>query len=223
MIQKISLYSIAVILLLSFSAAFAPAFAEAADPKVSDWVEDDQPAGESDAKEAEETVALDDTEEKSFVVVIGQLVLYTLLIVFLIYGLIKFLAMRQKNMQPNQAVKLMGGTPLGNNKSLQLVKVGNQILLVGVGDQVTLIKEFSAEDEINGIEKNLDNQTAAALPTSIASFIKEKFRSRAQTAAKPNTGFENLFKQSLDKQKAKQDKLKLDLSKQDEDKEGRPL
>lgn len=220
MIQKTSLYSIAVILLLSLSAAFAPIFAEAADPKVSDWVEDDQPAGESDT---EETVASDGPEEKSFVVIIGQLILYTLLIVFLIYGLIKFLAMRQKNMQPNQAVKLMGGTPLGNNKSLQLVKVGNQMLLVGVGDQVTLIKEFSAEDEINGIEKDLDNQPAALLPKSIASFIKEKFSSRAQSAAKTNAGFENLFKQSLDKQKAKQDKLKLDLNKQDDDKEGRPL
>lgn len=220
MIQKISLYSIAVILLLAFSAAFAPSFAEAADPKVSDWVEDDQPASETDT---EETVVLDDPKEKSFVVVIGQLVLYTLLIVFLIYGLIKFLAMRQKNMQPNQAVKLMGGTPLGNNKSLQLVKVGNQVLLVGVGDQVTLIKEFSAEDEIHGIEKDLENQPAALLPKSITSFIKEKFSSRAQSAAKQNTGFENLFKQSLDKQKAKQDKLKLDLSKQDDDKEGNSL
>lgn len=220
MIQKMSLYSIMMILLLTLSAVWIPSGAQAADPKVSDSYDTDQPAVEQQEQPAEAAAP----EEKSFIVVIGQLIFYTLLIVFMIYGLIKFLSMKQKNLQPNQAVKLMGGTALGNNKSLQLVKVGGQIYLIGVGDQVTLIKEFSEDDEINGIEKDVETQASPLLPKTVTSFIKEKVGGHLEKNPSQTKGFEQLFKQSLDKQRKKQDKLESDLSKQhSEDKEGRSL
>ena len=119
----------------------------------------------------------------------------------------------------------MGGTPLGNNKSLQLVKVGEKVYLIGVGDQVTLIKEFSESDEINSIETDLENQSTlftsplATISTSIVNFSKEKLSKRIET--KPNLSFEHLFKQSLNKQKGKQEQLKQDLNEAEvEDKEG---
>ncbi|WP_233569582.1 flagellar biosynthetic protein FliO [Planomicrobium sp. Y74] len=220
MIQKMSLYSIMMILLLTLSAVWIPSGAHAADPKVSDSYDTDQPAAEQQEQPAEAAAP----EEKSFIVVIGQLIFYTLLIVFMIYGLIKFLSMKQKNLQPNQAVKLMGGTALGNNKSLQLVKVGGQIYLIGVGDQVTLIKEFTEDDEIHGIEKDVETQASPLLPKTVTSFIKEKVGGRWEKNPSQTKGFEQLFKQSLDKQRKKQDKLESDLSKQhSEDKEGRSL
>ncbi|WP_165843812.1 flagellar biosynthetic protein FliO [Planococcus halotolerans] len=220
MIQKMSLYSIMMILLLTLSAVWIPSGAQAADPKVSDSYDTDQPAVEQQEQPAEAAAP----EEKSFIVVIGQLIFYTLLIVFMIYGLIKFLSMKQKKLQPNQAVKLMGGTALGNNKSLQLVKVGGQIYLIGVGDQVTLIKEFTEDDEINGIEKDVETQASPLLPKTVTSFIKEKVGGHLEKNPSQTKGFEQLFKQSLDKQRKKQDKLESDLSKQhSEDKEGRLL
>lgn len=220
MIQKISLYSIVMILLLTLSAVWAPSGAQAADPKVIDSYNGDQPAVE----QQEQPVEAAAPEEKSFIVVIGQLIFYTLLIVFMIYGLIKFLSMKQKNLQPNQAVKLMGGTALGNNKSLQLVKVGGQIYLIGVGDQVTLIKEFTEDDEIHGIEKDVETQASPLLPKTVTSFIKEKIGGHLEKNPSQAKGFEQLFKQSLDKQRKKQGKLKSDLeSQQSQDEEGRSL
>ncbi|WP_422121927.1 flagellar biosynthetic protein FliO [Planococcus sp. X10-3] len=220
MIQKMSLYSIGIILLLALSAVWAPS-GTAADPKVIDSYEGEQPAVEQ-PEQPVEAAAL--PEEKSFIVVIGQLIFYTLLIVFMIYGLIKFLSMKQKNLQPNQAVKLMGGTALGNNKSLQLVKVGGQVYLIGVGDQVTLIKEFTDDDEIHGIEKNVENQTSPLLPKTVTSFIKEKVSGHLDKNPSHAKGFDQLFKQSLAKQRNKQEQLKTDLEKQQsQDKEGRSL
>ncbi len=220
MIPKMSLYSMMLILLLALSAVWAPSGAQAADPKVIDSYDADQPA----AEQQEELVEVAAPEEKSFIVVIGQLIFYTLLIVFMIYGLIKFLSMKQKNLQPNQAVKLMGGTALGNNKSLQLVKVGGQIYLIGVGDQVTLIKEFSEEDEIHGIEKDVETQASPLLPKTVTSFIKEKVGSQLGKNPSQAKGFDQLFKQSLDKQRKKQDKLESDLDSQhSRDEEGRSL
>lgn len=208
----------AIIFVLSFLVMLTPVSVSAVNSNVIDWVEEEQPSDKSNIEKKEEINELNTTKDKSVIVVIGQLIFYTLLIIVLIYGLIKFLALRQKSLQPHQAVKLMGGTPLGNNKSLQLVKVGEQFLLVGVGDHVTLIKEFSDPDEINSIENDLDKQPKL-LTNSISSYLKEKISVRMKT--KKNNGFEHLFNQSLDKQKVKQDQLKRDLSKEVDEKEGR--
>ncbi|MGB5944806.1 flagellar biosynthetic protein FliO [Paenisporosarcina sp.] len=224
MIQKNFLSVIALVLFFSFLIVLIPSSADAKEPMVSDWVEKEQPKGMTDDKEKEESSKSNTTEDTSLVVIIFKLIFYTLLILVMIYALIKFLALRQRKLQPNQAVKLMGGTPLGNNKSLQLVKVGEKVYLIGVGDQVTLIKEFSESDEINNIETDLENQSTlftsplANISTSIVNFSKEKISKRMES--KPNLSFEHLFKQSLNKQKGKQDQLKQDLNEVDEEKEG---
>jgi flagellar protein FliO/FliZ len=218
------LFVMAIIFIFSFSIGSIPTAVDAKDPTVKDAYEKDQPEGMTDVQEKEQSSKVTTTEDKSLVVILFKLIFYTLLILVMIYGLIKFLAVRQKKLQPNQAVKLMGGTPLGNNKSLQLVKVGEKVYLIGVGDQVTLIKEFSESDEINSIETDLENQSTlftsplATISTSIVNFSKEKLSKRMES--KPNSSFEHLFKQSLNKQKGKQDQLKQDLN-EAEDKEGK--
>jgi flagellar protein FliO/FliZ len=221
LIQK---YVIAIILVFSFLVVSIPTSVDAKEPMVSDWVKKKQPDDKSELEKTEDSPVSNTTEDQSLVVIIIKLVFYTLLILIMIYALIKFLALRQKKLQPNQAVKLMGGTPLGNNKSLQLVKVGEKVYLIGVGDQVTLIKEFSESDEINNIETDLEKQSTlftsplANISTSIVNFSKEKMSNRK--GSKPNLSFDHLFNQSLTKQKGKQDQLKQDLNEVDEDKEG---
>jgi len=204
---------IALLLAVLFFGAVSPVQAS---PNVVEWLNNEEPAEETPS----EPVELAPVEEKSLAGIIVQLVLYTLLIVAMIYGLIKFLAARQKNLQPNQAVKLMGGTPLGNNKSLQLVKVGGQMYLIGVGDEVTLIKEFSDAAEISSIEKDVEQQQPA-LSKNLLDFTKKKINGFSKTP--PKKGFDQLFKQSLSKQKAKQQALESELGQEKQDKEGRPL
>lgn len=189
---------------LSFSAPSA-AFAEA---NVTDWLNDKEPETEQPVESIEAKPA----EDQSLLPIIGKLILYTLLILVMIYGLIKFLALRQKKMQPNQAVTMMGGTPLGNNKSLQLIKVGGKVYMIGVGDDVSLLKEFTAEDEISSIEKDLEKQPTIfsnpkfKVPANLFGALSKDSSKEANPG-----GFEQLFTQSLTKQKHKQDQLKNDL------------
>lgn len=208
--------TIPLILAALFFSALLSAPSVQASPNVVEWLNNEEPTEET----PEESIDVVPVEEKSLAGIIVQLVLYTLLIVAMIYGLIKFLAARQKNFQPNQAVKLMGGTPLGNNKSLQVVKVGGQMYLIGVGDEVTLIKEFSDAAEISGIEKDFEQQQPA-MSKNLIDFTKKKI---GHISKKPqNKGFDQLFKQSLNKQQAKQEALQQDLEQKRQDKEGRPL
>ncbi|RNF38806.1 flagellar biosynthesis protein FliZ [Planococcus salinus] len=206
----------AILLLCAVSAFAAPSVSAAADTKVSDWLNDGQD-GQPTTEETEENGEAAVMEEKSMAGILGQLVFYTLLIVVLIYGLIKFLAVRQTKMHPNQAVQLVGGTSLGNNKSLQLVKVGNKMLLIGVGDQVTLIKEFAEGDEVvvSDAEANQQTVRVADAITGLVNKVKG-----VPAESKTGNGFEQLFKQSLNKQKVKQQQLKQELA-DDDDQEGR--
>lgn len=222
---KKSLTVLVMSLLFSLFITLTPFSVHAEDPNVTEWFKKEEPNGKSGVNDKEDSTEYQPPESKSLGWILVKLVFYTLLILVMIYALIKFLAIKQKKLQPNQAVKLMGGTPLGNNKSLQLVKVGDKVYLLGVADQVTLIKEFSATDEINRIESDLETQPTlfsspvANFTNTVVNFSKEKLRNHMET--KPTGNFEQLFKQSLSKQKAKQDQITQDLNEADEEKDGK--
>lgn len=224
MIQKVTLYSLAVVLFFLVLTALMPSPVDAAEePSVAEWLDDEEtnskrvdgaePAGKTAENNKPGTNGeLNKTNERSPMLLIIQLIFYTIIIIVMIYGLIKFLALRQKNLQPNRAISLIGGTPLGNNKSLQLVKVGGKVYLIGVADQITLIKEFSNEDEISTFENDGERQPVL-FSNPLFGFLKK------QTSPGQNGKFRQLFHQSLNKQKEKQNQLERDLF--DDDNESR--
>lgn len=80
-----------------------------------------------------------------------------LIIIFLIVFTIKFLALKNKSWMANRSVRTLGGLPLGQNKSLQVIEVGHSVYLVGVGDQVQLIDKIDNPEEIEYIIESLSS------------------------------------------------------------------
>lgn len=70
-------------------------------------------------------------------------------VVVLLILVLKLLHKRTQVVQQGKGIQTLGGAMLGNQRSVQLVKVGNRILVVGVGDNVELIKEIEDQDEID--------------------------------------------------------------------------
>ncbi|MBV6683262.1 flagellar biosynthetic protein FliO [Bacillus sp. JRC01] len=64
-----------------------------------------------------------------------------LFVIALIYGLLKFINQKGKSYQQSKLIHNLGGTTLGGNRSVQLIKVGDEILVVGVGENIQLLKE----------------------------------------------------------------------------------
>lgn len=95
----------------------------------------------------EQSPVTTEIEERSLFSVLGSLVLYTLLIVGLIYGLIKFLAARQNALPASQVIRVLGASSVGQQKSVQVFQVGDQVLIVGVGENVTLLTEITDEQQ----------------------------------------------------------------------------
>jgi flagellar protein FliO/FliZ len=70
-------------------------------------------------------------------------------VVVLLILVLKLLHKRTQVVQQGKGIQTLGGAMLGNQRSVQLVKVGHRILVVGVGDNVELIKEIEDQDEID--------------------------------------------------------------------------
>jgi flagellar protein FliO/FliZ len=83
----------------------------------------------------------------SFVLVIALLIL-----------ILRYLSKRNRLMQSNGLVLPLGTHPLGNNKSLQILLIGQTIYIVGVGESITLLRTISQGEEYQHLLEEIENQ-----------------------------------------------------------------
>lgn len=119
-----------------------------------------------------------------------------LFVIALLFVLLKFLNKRTHLLQSNKIVQNLGGANLGSNKSVQVVKVGDQVFVLGVGENVQLLSQLSGDEKetiMQKYEQSQSNQTEIqmALPHMI-----EKWKRRKQPI-NDNTNFQQLFKKEM--------------------------
>lgn len=77
-----------------------------------------------------------------------KLILALVLVLALIYFLYHFVAKRTRKFREGSTLKNIGGVSVGTNRSIQLIRLGNEVLVVGVGETVQLLKEINDPDVI---------------------------------------------------------------------------
>ncbi|GEK32551.1 flagellar biosynthetic protein FliO [Kurthia sibirica] len=134
-----------------------------------------------------------------------KIVLSLIFVVALLYGVLKLVNRNNKKYQSNQLLQSLGGLSLGQHKSIQLVKIGSSLFVIGVGDDVHIIKEITDEQEQHYLLKlHEDKQVLASQLPYIAELVgnmKDKF-SQKKNRSKSNEQVGNEtgdFKSELDK------------------------
>ena len=158
-----------------------PVVAAANNGSVTDWLTED---GNEPSEPQEEPAEVGANTNIFFLLI--KLVFYTIVVVGLIYLLIRFLSKRQQKLQHHSVFTPIGGTPLGNNKSVQLVKVGDSLYMIGVGDNVNLLKEIEDKEEVERILEQAEEQKTGF------SFMNQK-----------QTGIQEMIQASIKKQRNK--------------------
>ncbi len=124
-----------------------------------------------------------------------KMIFALLFVLALLYGALKLINSRNK-LDSGRSVENIGGTNLGNNKSLQLVKVGNSVLVVGVGDSINLLKEITDEQEreqlIQSYRERSENMT---INSDKLTGLVEKFKGMQKT--KSQSSFSSLLQDQL--------------------------
>ena len=70
------------------------------------------------------------------------------LVLALLIIVLKFLNKKSASYQQNSVVRNIGGVSVGAQKSVQLLHIGDKLYIIGVGDDVQLIKEIDNPEEI---------------------------------------------------------------------------
>jgi flagellar protein FliO/FliZ len=129
-----------------------------------------------------------------------KMVFALFLILALIYILLKFLNKRNKIFNQVKALENLGGIAVGPSKSIQIIRVGNKLYLVGVGENVQLLEEISDEEMKVEILKSYQEQPEFKAE-NILSLFQRKTKENTEEINKQPTEFKNLFTNELEKLK----------------------
>lgn len=129
-----------------------------------------------------------------------KMIFALLFVVALLYGLLRFVNSRNKTFQTNQLIQNLGGIGVGQGKSLQLMQVGNSIFLVGIGEDITLLKEITDPAEIETLtkiyEEKVDIGNSIPYVSELIGRLREKETSNSKMESK-NPSFDETFQKRL--------------------------
>lgn len=100
-----------------------------------------------------------DSQSSSLFLLFFKFIFYFLLVIGLLYMVLQFLSKRNRLLPSNGPILSLGGQPLGNNKSLQVMLIGQTIYIVGVGDTVTLMRTISEGEEYQSLLESFENHS----------------------------------------------------------------
>ena len=143
-----------------------------------------------------------------------KMIFATVFVVTLIYLLLKFINQRNRMFASKRGfIENLGGIGVGANRSVQLVKVGNRILVIGVAESIQLLKEIENDDEIKEILTDYNAKLGEALePNKWLPNVLNAFMNKREEAAKSES-FQSLLSGHLRDIKNQQSKILRDLEK----------
>ncbi|WP_051302365.1 flagellar biosynthetic protein FliO [Salibacterium aidingense] len=173
--------------------------------------EEENRAEESGPQETEADAGSDVEmmEETSLASMLFRLVMALAAVIAIMYFLLKFINKRSQSFQSHKTMQNMGGVPLGQNKSVQLIKVGDRLLVVGVGDSIQLLKEIEEAEEM---EELLDSNRAGRNETGFSK-IQELLRNPLSKSGNqlPSSSFREVLEGELGEMKAVRKKARRRL------------
>ena len=132
-------------------------------------------------------------------------VIFSLLfVVGLLYGLLKFVNRKNRLYDKSRFMKNMGGISLGQHKSIQLVVIGESYYLIGVGDDIRLLKEITDPNEIAELVdfyEGDNTETATGTLNRILMKMTRKSEVVQTERTEDSTDFSNLLNSKLDEMK----------------------
>ncbi len=118
-----------------------------------------------------------------------------LLVLALIFLLLKFLNKRNKLFQQVKGLENLGGVSVGQNKSVQIIRIGTKFYMIGVGENVEMLGEVTDEQTVEELlhrnREEADQTTAGQL---LPAFLKQKQSENGKTPGQ----FKKLFASELD-------------------------
>jgi len=217
-------FKVLLLVLIALLGSNQGAFAEQFN-SIKDCLEDESKCSEDQLKEVEnnEETTTDNNENTPTVGLTFwdflKMIFATIFVIALLYAILKFINKRSRSFSSNQLVENLGGTALGTNRSIQIVKIGNRVLVVGVGEDVKLLKEIDDEEEARQIIEDYNNRMDQLVqPSDIVTKLIERTRKIKQGTSREETSFSSTLKAQLEELSKGRKKLFDEMEKKGSDK-----
>jgi flagellar protein FliO/FliZ len=86
---------------------------------------------------------------------IVQVIFFLIIIIGLFLLIIKFISKKNKLFTLGRSFRSLGGVPLGTNKSIQVIELGNVLYVVGVGENIQLLEKIDRQEDVEAIRELL--------------------------------------------------------------------
>lgn len=130
----------------------------------------------------------------------------------LLFVLLRVINKKNRGYQHGQIIENIGGTPLGGNRSVQMVRIGETIYIVGVGDTVQLLNVIDDREEYNRLMKEHNEKVDQQLvPMDFAAKLMDKWK--LKSPKQTSQSFSSHFQEQLEELKKDRQKVKEDISK----------
>lgn len=128
-----------------------------------------------------------------------KMILALIFVVALFYALMKFLNKKNLKYQHNQMVQNLGGISLGAQKSVQLLQVGKSLYLVGVGEDVQLLREITDPQEVEQLLALYNERQEYAASSPYIAELLSKFKKNPQSTSSNVEKNQNTFGELFEK------------------------
>ncbi|WP_232066186.1 flagellar biosynthetic protein FliO [Bacillus sp. KH172YL63] len=137
-----------------------------------------------------------------------KMVFALIFVVLLIYFLLRFINQKGRSFQQTKLINHLGGAPLGGNRSVQVVKVGRQVFVLGVGEDIQLLKEVRDEEEKEEILSYYQESQFTDAKTTVTSWL-----SKVKEYQQPSSAgtFQSQLKTQLEEMNRSRKKMLQDL------------
>ncbi|MEI3604608.1 flagellar biosynthetic protein FliO [Pseudogracilibacillus sp. SE30717A] len=151
-------------------------------------------------QENEDDAVVESTNSPSIVFNFVKMIFALLLVLALIYFILTIIKKRNKLHMNNNVLDNLGGISVGQNKSIQLVRIGDKVYIIGVGDNVEMLQELTDEEIKDTLfqQQEKENETVSFLQNV---FKKNNSSSTEDMAAKENANFTASLQHELNKLK----------------------
>lgn len=171
---------------------------------VKDCIEHPESCSEEQLTPKQEETKKDSVDESSTVGLtiwdFLKMIIATLFVIALLYFLLKFINKKSHGYKDSQVIQNIGGTSLGANRSVQIIRIGERVLVVGVGENIQLLKEIEDEEEARQIISDYNNKMEQLInPSDIVTKVIKRTQSlNSKEKARENSSFPSILKKQLD-------------------------
>jgi flagellar protein FliO/FliZ len=132
----------------------------------------------------------------------GWEILKTVIVLFLVLGLLflflRWLQKRNMRVLSTGVIKHLGGTNVGMNRSVQLIRLGKSILVLGVGENVQLLKEVRDEKEVEELLRQYEESVPFQTDFKNLLLKWKDARTEKKNPVSPPPSFSGMLKRTLE-------------------------